>query len=407
MNLIARPYEMAFLNRHKNRHIIKVISGVRRCGKSTLFTLFKEELISEGVDQERIISVNFEDLAYEDLTEYHSLYRYLTDRLDKNCMNYIFLDEIQYVPNFEKAVDSLFLLDYVDIYITGSNGYFMSTELATLLSGRYVELKMLPLSFREFCSGLSTDQLSNAQKYELYIRNSSFPYLAVAGLSYAEIRDYLTGIYNTIIVKDTLTRIGSADIALLEKIMKYLSANIGTLISPNKIANTLTSSGRRTDNKTVEKFLHGLKDSLLIYQADRYDVRGKNLLKTNSKFYLVDPAFRRLLINDTGGDTGHLLENVVYLELLHRGYRVYVGQIAGAEVDFVAETSDGLVYYQVAETTLDHKVLERELKPLRSIPDQYPKYLLTLDEISAEADYNGIRKENVLSWLLGSCSNSV
>lgn len=401
MNLIARPQEAAFLKRHKDHHIIKVISGVRRCGKSTLFELFRQELLADGVSPDRIISVNFEDLAYEDLTEYHALYRYLSSRLKPGVMNYIFLDEIQHVPQFEKAVDSLFLKENVDIYLTGSNGYFMSAELATLLSGRYVELKMLPLSFGEFCSGIPDRSLSNAEKYALYLKTSSFPYLTSFSRTDAEIQDYLTGIFNTVIVKDTLTRIRSSDTALLEKIMKYLAANIGSLISPTKIANTLTSSGRRTDNKTVERFLGGLKDSLLIYQADRYDVRGKNLLKTNCKYYFVDPAFRRLLINDTGRDTGHILENAVYLELLHRGCRVYVGQIAGKEVDFVAESREGIVYYQVAETTMDPAVLERELKPLQSIHDQYPKYLLTLDKITPEANYNGIRKRNALSWMLG------
>ena len=313
MELIARPREINFLNRHKNHHIIKVISGVRRCGKSTLFSLFRMNLVQEGISPDQIISINFEDLAFEDLTEYHALYRYLISRLKADRMNYIFLDEIQHVQHFEKAVDSLFLKENVDLYITGSNGYFMSAELATLLSGRYVELKMLPFSFREFCSAIKDEPLSNAQKYDRYLRTSSFPYLAGAGQSDDEIRDYLSGIYNTILVKDTLHRIGSGDTALLEKIMRYLAANIGSLISPNKIANTLTSDGRRTDNKTVERFLHGLKDSLLIYQADRYDIRGKNLLKTNSKYYLVDPAFRRLLVSDTSRDLGHVLEKVVYL----------------------------------------------------------------------------------------------
>ena len=401
MELIARPREINFLNRHKNHHIIKVISGVRRCGKSTLFSLFRMNLVQEGISPDQIISINFEDLAFEDLTEYHALYRYLISRLKADRMNYIFLDEIQHVQHFEKAVDSLFLKENVDLYITGSNGYFMSAELATLLSGRYVELKMLPFSFREFCSAIKDEPLSNAQKYDRYLRTSSFPYLAGAGQSDDEIRDYLSGIYNTNLVKDTLHRIGSGDTALLEKIMRYLAANIGSLISPNKIANTLTSDGRRTDNKTVERFLHGLKDSLLIYQADRYDIRGKNLLKTNSKYYLVDPAFRRLLVSDTSRDLGHVLENVVYLELLHRGYRVSVGQVPGGEVDFVAETPDGIIYYQVAETVMDPNVLERELKAFRSIPDQYPKYLLTLDEIAPNANYSGIRKKNALDWMLG------
>ena len=297
-------------------------------------------------------------------------------------------------------VDSLFIKENTDVYITGSNAYFMSGELATLLTGRYVELSMLPLSFREFCQGMP-DSLSMPEQYNAYVRVSSFPYALQFQHDSQAVEEYLSGIYNTILVKDTLQRMRSGDTMMIESLMKFLAANIGSLISPNKIANSLTSAGRKIDNKTVEKYLQGLKDSMLIYQADRFDIRGKQLLKINAKYYLVDPAFRRLLINDTGRDTGHILENVVYLELLRRGGKVYVGQLPKGEIDFVVERSGTREYYQVAESTLLPEVLERELKPLRAIPDQYPKYLLTLDEIPSEADYNGIKKKNVLRWLLG------
>ena len=399
--MINRPHYMAFLNRHRDHQIIKVVSGVRRCGKSTLFQLFREQLAAEGVPAERMLTINFEDLAFETLQEYHALYDYVCKHLTEGERTYVFLDEIQHVPQFEKAVDSLFIKGNVDLYITGSNGFFMSGELATLLSGRYVELRMLPLSFKEFCSGLSMPaQTMPAVLYQRYLQQSSFPYLTQVEADEAGVREYLQGIYNTILVKDTLTRLGSGAPTVIDNIMKYLAANIGSLISPSKIANTLTSIGRKMDNKTVERYLQGLRDSLLIYQCDRYDVRGKSLLKINAKYCLVDTALRQLLVNATGRDTGHILENVVYLELLQRGYRVYVGQLPKGEIDFVAETPQGLAYYQVALSTLDPDVLARELCPLQQTGDQYPKYLLTLDEIEPEANYNGIQKRNVLRWLV-------
>lgn len=399
MKLIPRPEYMNFLKRYQDHHLIKVISGVRRCGKSTLFYLYRQYLLNHGVMPEQIITINFEDLAYESLCEYHALYRYIMERMQADKMNYIFLDEIQHVKNFEKVVDSLFIKDNADVYITGSNAYFMSGDLATLLTGRYVELSMLPLSFREFSQGMTGD-MSLSEQYNAYIRISSFPYALQFQDDSQAVEEYLSGIYNTILVKDTLRRMRSSDTMMVESLMKFLAANIGSLISPNKIANSMTSAGRKIDNKTVEKYLQGLKDSLLIYQADRFNVRGKQLLKINAKYYLVDPAFRRLLINDTGRDTGHILENVVYLELLRRGDKVYVGQLPRGEIDFVVEKSGTREYYQVAESTLLPEVLERELKPLQSVPDQYPKYLLTLDEIAPEADYDGIKKKNVLRWLL-------
>lgn len=399
MKLIPRPEYMNFLKRYQDHHLIKVISGVRRCGKSTLFYLYRQYLLNHGVMPEQIITMNFEDLAYESLCEYHALYRYIMERMQADKMNYIFLDEIQHVKNFEKVVDSLFIKDNADVYITGSNAYFMSGDLATLLTGRYVELSMLPLSFREFSQGMTGD-MSLSEQYNAYIRISSFPYALQFQDDSQAVEEYLSGIYNTILVKDTLRRMRSSDTMMVESLMKFLAANIGSLISPNKIANSMTSAGRKIDNKTVEKYLQGLKDSLLIYQADRFDVRGKQLLKINAKYYLVDPAFRRLLINDTGRDTGHILENIVYLELLRRGDKVYVGQLPRGEIDFVVEKSGTREYYQVAESTLLPEVLERELKPLQSVPDQYPKYLLTLDEIAPEADYDGIKKKNVLRWLL-------
>ena len=401
VKLLERKEYLDFLRRHKDRHIIKVVSGVRRCGKSKLFELFQKYLLEQGISREHIISINFEDLAFEDLQEYHALYNYVISRMQPEGMNYILLDEIQHVPEFEKAVDSLFLRENADVYITGSNAYFMSGELATLLSGRYVELKMLPLSFKEYyrACGLAANHTLQ-EIYERYITESSFPYTLQLSGRQQDINEYLLGLYNTVILKDVVGRLRIADVKMLESIVKYLFANVGSLLSIRKIADSMTSAGRKIDSKTVEKYLTGLQDSMLIYQAERYDIRGKDILKINPKYYVVDAALRYLKIGRRGLDTGHILENTVYLELLRRGYEVYVGSMANGEVDFVAKNEQGLMYYQVAESALQPEVMERELKPLQRIKDNYPKILLTLDEVGAVADYDGIRKQNVLKWLL-------
>lgn len=402
MKLISRPSYLDFLVRHRNRPLVKVVSGVRRSGKSTLFALYRKWLEDEGVPDRNIIAVNFEDLAFENLCEYHALYRYVTDHMVPGEMNYIFLDEIQHVPYFEKVVDSLFIKENADVYITGSNSYFLSGELATLLSGRYVELDILPLSFREFCSGLPDRPMTLGEKYNLYLQNSGFPYaLQILGQKRAR-EEYLTGLFNTILVKDVLGRLSVKDPLVFESVARYMAANVGSLISPNKIASSLTSQGRKTDNKTVERYLKGLMDSLFLYRADRYDVRGKGLLKINAKYYMVDPAFRQILMSHSAGDTGHVLENVVYLELVRRYGKgnVFVGQVPGGEIDFVCRTYDGCVYYQVSVSTLSSDVLERELKPLQQLNDQYPKFLLTLDDIDSTVNYGGIQKRNALEWMM-------
>lgn len=401
VELLERKEYLDFLRRHKDRHIIKVVSGVRRCGKSKLFELFQNYLLEQGISREHIISINFEDLAFEDLQEYHALYNYVISRMQPEGMNYILLDEIQHVQEFEKAVDSLFIRENADVYITGSNAYFMSGELATLLSGRYVELKMLPLSFKEYyrACGLAANHTLQ-EIYERYITESSFPYTLQLSGRQQDINEYLLGLYNTVILKDVVGRLRIADVKMLESIVKYLFANVGSLLSIRKIADSMTSAGRKIDSKTVEKYLTGLQDSMLIYQAERYDIRSKDILKINPKYYVADAALRYLKIGRRGLDTGHILENTVYLELLRRGYEVYVGSMANGEVDFVAKNEQGLTYYQVAESALQPEVMERELKPLQRIKDNYPKILLTLDEVGAVADYDGIRKQNVLKWLL-------
>lgn len=399
MPLIQREQYLAFLRRHKDQDVIKVVSGVRRCGKSTLFELFKQELLASGVKANQIISINFEDLEYEPLQEYHALHEYIVERLIPDIPMYVFLDEVQHVVQFEKVVGSLFVKPNVDIYITGSNAYFMSSDIATLLTGRYVQVEMLPLSFKEFHSAYSQQNLSDMDIYNLYIEHSSFPRL-VHVEDDESIDEYLESILNTVVLKDIVTRLKITDVPLLLDIIKYLLANIGSLINPTKIANTLTSYGRKTDNKTVEKYLQGLKDGLLIYEVDRFDVKGKALLQRNAKYYVVDSAFRKFLLSRTDSDRGHILENIVYLELVRRGYRVYVGHLQNGEIDFVAKMPHRLEYYQVSYSVMDDTTLRRELSPLEKLDDNYPKYLLTMDVLHKTDNHNGIEQKNVLDWLL-------
>lgn len=399
MPLIQREQYLAFLRRHKDQDVIKVVSGVRRCGKSTLFELFKQELLASGVKANQIISINFEDLEYEPLQEYHVLHEYIVERLIPDIPMYVFLDEVQHVVQFEKVVGSLFIKPNVDIYITGSNAYFMSSDIATLLTGRYVQVEMLPLSFKEFHSAYSQQNLSDMDIYNLYIEHSSFPRL-VHVEDDESIDEYLESILNTVVLKDIVTRLKITDVPLLLDIIKYLLANIGSLINPTKIANTLTSYGRKTDNKTVEKYLQGLKDGLLIYEVDRFDVKGKALLQRNAKYYVVDSAFRKFLLSRTDSDRGHILENIVYLELVRRGYRVYVGHLQNGEIDFVAKKPHRLEYYQVSYTVMEDTTLRRELSPLEQLDDNYPKYLLTMDVLHKTDNHNGIEQKNVLDWLL-------
>lgn len=403
MKRIDRNDYLSWLVKWKEQQIIKVVTGVRRCGKSTLFQIYQDYLLQNGVEKQQIIAINFEDLEYEELTDYKVLYQYVKDRLIPDRMNYIFLDEIQNVDSYQKAVDSLFLKENCDVYITGSNAYFMSGELATLLTGRYVELSMMPLSFKEFCMGMEDDSIPLGEKFNQYISNGSFPYVLKYGYGEKEAKEYMNGIYNTILLNDIVKRLKVADVNMLEAITRFLMHNIGNRTSPSTIANTMTSNRMKIDPKTVDRYLRGLTDSLLFYEARRYNIKGKQFLSTMNKYYACDMGMRNMLVRSKESDIGHILENVVYLELKRRYSEVYVGMIGSdGEVDFVAMKDGNPIYYQVSQTTLDEKVLERELAPLRQIRDNYPKYLLTLDEVFGEMNYDGIQKTNVLKWMLES-----
>ena len=397
--LLQRKEYLDKLIAFRDKQIIKIVTGIRRCGKSTLLRLYQDWLKAQGVSENQIISINFEDMDYEELTDYKKLYVYLKERLVRDNMTYIFLDEIQHVDNFPKVVDSLYIKEKVDIYTTGSNAYMLSSEIATLISGRYVQIEMLPLSFREYME--STGSMDDrGVKYTEYLENSSFPFTLELKGHPDEIRDYLEGLYNTIVVKDIVNRKRITDTMMLKSVLRFVFDNIGNPLSSKKIADTMTSDGRKIDVKTVEKYLEALSESYIIYQAKRYNIKGKQYLKTLEKYYVVDIGLRFMLLGSRQVDAGHILENVIYLELLRRGYDVYVGKIDTFEVDFVAQNRKGTAYFQVALTARDEKTLERELRPLQAIRDHYPKVLLTMDE-DPEAQYDGIRRLNARDWLLG------
>ena len=403
---IDRKEYLDFLVKSKDRQIIKVVSGVRRCGKSTLFEIYKDFLLENGVAKNQIISINFEDMDYEELTDYKKLYEYIKSKMIGDKRNYIFLDEIQHVDKFEKVVDSLFIKENTDLYITGSNAYFMSGELATLLSGRYIELKMLPLSFKEYYQAkLEYEKLEQKenrisktliQYYNEYIVNSSFPYTLQLDSDLKNIHEYLSGIYNSVLLKDIVARLKISDVMRLESVVKYIFDNIGNLTSLSKIANTLTSMGRKTDAKTIEKYIRGLTDSLLVHEVSRYNIKGKEFLSTLSKYYVADLGLRQMILGNRNIDMGHILENVIYLELLRRKGNVYVGQFDKNEIDFVVINSNEIEYYQVALTVLDENTLKRELDAFKNIKDNYPKYLITLDDVMVNTDYDGIKVVNAL-----------
>lgn len=395
--MILREEYLNTLKNFRDKRLIKVVTGIRRCGKSTLFELYQDYLRKENVSDSQIISINLEDGDYNDIQTYQELYTLVNERLNADTMNYVFLDEVQQVEKFQKAVDSLYIKKNVDLYITGSNAYLLSGELATLLSGRYVEIKMLPLSFSEYTSYFGEPMDVN-RKYTEYLVNSSFP--GTLELSRRQdIRMYLEGIYTSIVLKDIVSRKRIADVPMLESVIRYMFDNIGNLCSSTKIANTMTSAGRKISVRTVESYLEALTDSFILYRAERYDVKGKQYLSTGFKYYLADIGLRYYLLGSKQADFGHILENIVYLELLRRGYEVHIGKMGTSEVDFVTFNGDGMEYYQVALSVLDETTLKRELSPLDSIPDHNPKYLLTMD-VLPRTSHNGIKQINVLDWLL-------
>ena len=405
MERIKREDYLSILRNFKDKQIIKVITGIRRCGKSTLLELFQDYLKENGVEEKQIIAINFENADYEELQDRKKLYEYLKSKLIKGKKTYIFLDEIQNVGEFEKTVDSLFINKDVDLYITGSNAWLLSSELATLLTGRYIEIKMLPLSFKEYLSAFE-DKTDISRKFRDYLQYSSFPQsIELFKTNPENINLFLDGIYNTILFKDVMQRKGITDKNTLERVTKYLYDNIGNRTSMKNISDNIEGLEKNNSYNTVSAYVQALIDSYIVYKANRYDIKGKEFLKTQEKYYAVDIGLRYYMLGQgSNKDMGHILENVVYLELLRRGYKVYIGKYDDLKIDFVAKNLENTIYYQVALTTRDsidgkNSILERELAPLKKINDNYPKYILTLDN-DLDTDYDGIKKINVLDWLL-------
>ncbi len=395
--MIERPSYIKELIRFKDKDLIKIITGIRRCGKSTLMELYRQYLLKNGIEPSQIISVNLEDLKYNFISNYMDLYNYVINNLQSDKKNYVFIDEIQIIPEFQKVADSLYLNKNVDLYITGSNAKLLSSEFSTLLAGRYVEIKMLPLSFKEFITTKEERDLELI--YNEYISLGSFPY--TTKLEADDVSKYLGSLFNDIIIKDVIIKKGISDEMALKSIATFALDNIGNIMSSNNIAKTMSSDGRNINVRTVEKYLDGFIESFFLYRATRYDIKGKQYLKTGEKYYVSDLGLRYFILGRKLGDRGHILENVVYLELLRRGYDVYVGRVDEYEVDFVALNSDGRIYVQVCETLRDseNKILKRELNSLEKISDNYAKIILTLDKMPISNE-NGIIVQNVLEWLI-------
>lgn len=394
--MINRTEYMNFLVKLKDKKIIKVVTGIRRCGKSTLFDLYKKYLLSNGVLENQIISINFEDPNSINFGDWRELFNNIQNNLISDKMNYIFLDEIQIVEQFEKVVDGLFIKDNVDIYIAGSNSYMLSGELATYLTGRYMQIHMLPLSFVEYLDYYGFEDVD--KKYNSYINNGGFPYLINLNNDEELIRNYLSGVYNTVILKDVIYRNNIKDTMILDSVIKFVFSNIGQLVSTNKIANTLVSNNRNCSVNTVESYLSYLVDSYILYRITRYDIKGKEYLKTGDKYYVCDLGLRKYLLGSVK-DFGSILENVIFLELKRRNYDIYIGKYDDSEVDFVVKNNDGIKYIQVALSVRDENTLARELAPLKSINDNYPKYIISLDPESV--DHEGIKQISAIDFLTG------
>lgn len=407
---INRPAYLKKIIEFKDKDLVKIITGIRRCGKSTLLDLFEDYLLEQNIPKKNILHMNMESLKYRNILNYDTFYEFVSNSIVDGERNYLIFDELQTVNHWEKAIES-FRLDYdVDIYITGSNAYLLSSEFSTLLSGRYVEIRILPLSFIEFLNFYEFAlDVSIDEKFQKYLQIGGMPILRQLDFNIARINEVLEGIYSTVILRDVLERNKVADQALLNKIVLFLADNIGSITSPNSIGNILSSEGdidkgkKKSDinvaGKTVDKYINMLKNAFIFYPVGRYDVKGKQLLKTLGKNYIIDLGFRNMLLGYRDADRGHILENIVFLELIRRDYSVYIGKVSETEVDFIAEKPDDKIYIQVTETMMGEEVRERELRPLRLINDNYEKIVLSMDK-SYIKSYDGIKAINIIDFLL-------
>lgn len=402
--LINRPEYLTQLIQNKDVDLVKIITGIRRCGKSSLLDLFHQYLLQSGVLDDHIIHMNLESLRFRNLSNYLNFYDYVSERIPKNGKTYLIFDELQVINHWEKAIES-FRLDFdVDIYITGSNAYLLSTEFSTLLSGRYVEIRMLPLSFKEFLNFYKFDEnITIEEKFQKYLQFGGMPILREYQFSELRSNQALEGIYSTVVLKDILQRNNQTDQLMLNKITLFLCSNIGNITSPNNIGNVLSHEGeinnKNIASKTVNKYIDMLRSAFIFYSVGRYDIKGKQLLKTLEKNYIIDMGFRNMLLGYRDADRGHILENIVFLELIRREYRVYIGKVGETEVDFVCEKPNEKIYIQVTETIGSQETLERELRPLRMISDNYEKIILSMDRNYINS-YDGIKSLNLIDWLL-------
>lgn len=404
--LINRPEYLNQLIQNKDVDLVKIVTGIRRCGKSSLLDLFHQHLLNRGVADSNIIHMNLESLRYRDLKDYLVFYDYVSERIAKSGKTYLIFDELQVIEHWEKAIES-FRLDFdVDIYITGSNAYLLSTEFSTLLSGRYVEIRMLPLSFKEFLDFYEfAPDISIEEKFQKYLQFGGMPILREYRFNEVRSMQALEGIYSTVILRDILQRNTQSNQGLLHKLMLFLCSNIGSITSPSSIGNVLSNEGniegkgKKIASQTVEKYISMLRSAFIFYSVERYDVKGKQLLKTLGKNYIIDLGFRNMLLGYRDADRGHIIENIVFLELIRRDYHVYIGKFKETEIDFVAEKPNDKLYIQVTESMLSPETRERELRPLQMIPDNYEKIVLSMDR-NYITSYDGIKSLNLIDWLL-------
>lgn len=400
--MINRPKYIEKLNSWRDKNIIKILTGMRRVGKSTILEMYKNSLINQGVSTEQIIYLNLEDLSNRYIDTYIKLYDYILSKMTNNRMNYIFIDEVQNIDQFEKAIDSLYLKSNVDIYLTGSNAKFLSSEIGTILTGRYIEINVLPFSFKEYVSAQSDKSKKLITKEELfnnYITNGSLPYVFTLDNDIDKINSYYDNIYATVYEKDILTKINIHNNDALYKIASYMFDNISNYTSIRKIANALNTGGSKISEPTVDTYVNALVNSYLFYKTNRYDVKGKNILLTQNKYYTVDIGIRNYVITSNVRDIGRIYENIVYLELINRGYKVYIGKVGEYEVDFVAKSAEDTIYYQVTNSILDENTFEREIRPLKLIKDSNSKYIITTDNVPRN-NYDGIKCMNIIDFLL-------
>ena len=404
--LINRPEYLNQLIQNKDVDLVKIVTGIRRCGKSSLLDLFHHNFLNHGVADSNIIHMNLESLRYRDLKDYLVFYDYVSERIAKSEKTYLIFDELQVIEHWEKAIES-FRLDFdVDIYITGSNAYLLSTEFSTLQSGRYVEIRMLPLSFKEFLDFYEfAPDISIEEKFQKYLQFGGMPILREYRFNEVRSMQALEGIYSTVILRDILQRNTQSNQGLLHKLMLFLCSNIGSITSPSSIGNVLSNEGdiegkgKKIASQTVEKYISMLRSAFIFYSVERYDVKGKQLLKTLGKNYIIDLGFRNMLLGYRDADRGHIIENIVFLELIRRDYHVYIGKFKETEIDFVAEKPNDKLYIQVTESMLSPETRERELRPLQMIPDNYEKIVLSMDR-NYITSYDGIKSLNLIDWLL-------